>query len=64
MSRADVACWPVPSVRRDAGYVRRRVKNGSAQPKLKTTLLTDAVEKGFSGGRTDFFRGTGAVVRK
>jgi hypothetical protein len=22
------------------------------------------VEKGFSGGRTDFFRGTGAVVRK
>jgi hypothetical protein len=27
-------------------------------------LLVDTVETGFSGGRTDFFRGTGAVVRK
>ena len=26
--------------------------------------LTDTVEKGFSRGRTDFFRGTGAAVRK
>jgi hypothetical protein len=27
-------------------------------------LGVDAVEKGFSGGPTDFSRGTGAVVRK
>jgi hypothetical protein len=26
--------------------------------------MTDAVEKGFSGGRTNFFKGAGAVVRK
>jgi hypothetical protein len=27
-------------------------------------LARDAVEKGFSGGQTDFFRATGAVARK
>jgi hypothetical protein len=30
----------------------------------KRSLWVDTVEKGFSEGRTYFFRGTGAVVRK
>jgi hypothetical protein len=37
---------------------------GSGWRPLETTRMTDAVEKGFSGGRADFLRGTGATLRK
>jgi hypothetical protein len=43
---------------------RYRGLSGPSADIANRSKMTDAVEKGFSGGRTDFFRGTDAVVRK
>jgi hypothetical protein len=56
--------WPVTSLVAEPKFGRDRVDSGHRTTTANRSLVTDAVEKVFLGGPTNFLRGAGAMVLK